>query len=752
MSERSEPVPNAPTLSWSVGRSKTTAMWSPLHDQTWSAFLRWLKPEEPAASKEVMPYVGGTLKNGRRSARTVEQRFFLTLDADYADTGFPTDVALTLQDVPYVIHTTWRHAPEAHRYRLILPLSRGVTPNEHKKLAWSVMNLLGGDQFDQTTAQAERFMWGPSTRNADEYFHQSANTGAPYLPVDVWLDARHGLADGPEPAAGANTPPPPAATRSEAYSASATAEDIERAEEILADAVDAVLHVHEREDFSGRNEAVFHMLPLLLQFSQAGALDQDLVLDSLFNAAQQVPSDEPYSRQEFDASVGSALRYAEEEGPSLPETTRTKLAIADFEGIEEEVDLWEATPQLRHIAQAADSLGRNRLALLATTLTRVLVRADAGICLPGVEDGAVGSRAAINLGVALVGTSGQGKSSIYEKSGELIPTPGVSGKPSTGQGLMQEFLKWDDDLGENVLIEEPRRLFLIDEVETLNATSQDKTSTLMSELRTMLTGGMTGTSNATAVRKRLLPARSYNMQIVVGVQPSRSGMLLNDRDAGTPQRFIWAEVTDPQRAVRPEKRPPWPGPLPWDDAFLLGFELFEPVVDYPQWLKDELREYDYKVSLEGMEGGEVSRDAHRHLLRLKVSAGIAFLHMSPVIEDEHVQLADQILRRSMKTQRDCETLLAKTEFERKKSGYRSESRVKEVIGEEKIARLVKNAKKALEKVDGDLLTWHQIRPAHRDRAEWGEAVWEALVEDDEVKTTEETVGDGKIQRHARWIG
>ena len=85
-------LPDAPTLCWSTGRSRTTATWSRIHDRSWSSFVHWLKPDKPASSKEVRPYVGGTLQHGRRSIRTVEQRFFLTLDADYADVDFPLDV------------------------------------------------------------------------------------------------------------------------------------------------------------------------------------------------------------------------------------------------------------------------------------------------------------------------------------------------------------------------------------------------------------------------------------------------------------------------------------------------------------------------------------------------------------------------------------------------------------------------------------------------------------------------------------
>lgn len=731
---------DAPTLHWSVGRSRTTASWTAVADKSWSDFLEWLQPEEPAFQKEVKPYVGGSLMNGRRTARTVIQRRFLTLDADYAETSFPLEVALLLEDTPYLLHTTWRHTPGSPRYRLVIPLAVGVEPNEHKELAWRIMEQLGGEQFDKTTAQAERFMWGPSTQDPRAYFWEAPNGGAPYLHPDaVTTPVRP--AGGRSDAPGTNPAPQPAATPYGPHSGpdELLPDDVERAEEILASAIDDVLHVHDREKFAGRNDAVFHLLPLLLRFADAGALDEDFVLDSLFYAAQQVEADEPYTRQEFDASVRSARSYADEEGPALPETSPTRSAIADFEGLTPEGegdDLWEATPQLRHIAQAADSLGRNRLSLLACVLARVLVRADPGVCLPGVEDGAVGSRAAINLGVALVGSSGQGKSTVYDKSGDLVPTPGVAGKPSTGQGLIQEYLVWNPDLEENVLVADPRRLFYVDEVDNLSAMSADKTSTLMSEVRTMLTGGMTGSSNATAQRKRLLLARTYNFQLVVGVQPARSGNLLGDRDAGTPQRFIWTTMTDPGRAVPPNRRPPWPGPLPWDDAFMLGFEVFSPVVEYPDWLKEELRDYDYRVSQEGMEGGAVSWAAHQNLLRLKVSAGVAFLHESPVIEDGHVFLADKIIASSLKVQRACEKLLARTSFTEKTAKAAVDQRVLEAVGEEKVQRLVKSAKQKMRKAD-DWVLWRDLRPAYRDRADWAEPFWEALERDPEVRTKEE---------------
>lgn len=694
--------------------------------------------------------MGGTLKHGRRTIRTVEQRFFLTLDADYADVDFPFDVAEVLPDTPYLIHTTWRHTAEAHRYRLIIPLSRGTDAKEYKELSWTVMNRLDGSRFDVTTAQAERFMWSPSTADESLYFWTAPNGQAPYLPVDTWLDGHHGPSEAPVAQRQANPPPATRATGSGAHTASVvTDEDRERALEILVQACNEVEHVHERDEFAGRNEAVFHLLPLLLRFVEAEALEEDTVLDALWGAAQRVPSDEPYMRVEFEASVRSARQYAAESGPVLPETTPTRLAQADFEDVDPEIDLWDKTPRLKHIAQAADSMGRNRLALLSVTIARVLAEVHPSVCLPGIEDGAIGSRAALNLGVAMVGSSGQGKTSFARKSMELLGCDQdfITKSPSTGQGLIQTYLKLDEN-GENVLISDPRRIFIVDEIDTLGALGKDTGSTLLSEVRTLLTGGTTGSTNATKERQRMLHGGTYNFQLIVGVQPARAGALLDGSDAGTPQRFIWIPVTDPKSALHPDDRPPWPGPIGWSSDFMLAFEFGDPIVRYPEWLLKELKDYDYKISLESSHGGEMSRHGHRNLLRLKVATGVAFLHESHIVEDLHVEIADMILAASKRTQLDCERAVAETVFLKKKASRRSDDRVIEEVGREKLARMVKNARAALIRQKGEWVTWHNLRPAYRDRDEYEESVWEALIAIEEVEHEEEQRGS-QVRRKVR---
>jgi hypothetical protein len=380
----------------------------------------------------------------------------------------------------------------------------------------------------------------------------------------------------------------------------------------------------------------------------------------------------------------------------------------------------------------------------------VLHEVDPIVCLPGVGDGGIGARAALNIGVALVGGSGQGKTTFADRSRELVGTTDHDLAPSTGQGLIQTYLKWDPDAGENRLKEDPRALFYVDEIDTLGALSKDSGSTLLSEMRTMLTGGSTGSSNATRDRQRILPARSYSFQLIAGVQPSRAGTLLDGRDAGTPQRFIWAQVTDPKNALHPDDRPEWPGPLGWDRDFLDLLMMVDPIVRYPDWLLQELRAYDYKISQEGADGGELSQHGHHNLLRLKVAAGIAFLHESPVILDEHIEITDMILAASRQVQKMCERRVAEEAHKRKKAAKQSDERVAQEVTEERVHKLVKNARGNLLRANGEWVTWQNLRPAHRDREAYEESVWEALLGMEDVETEETPFGSG-VRRKARIV-
>lgn len=134
--------------------------------------------------KDVGGFVGGWLQDGKRRANSVICRSLLTLDLDYARPDF-WDSFILLFDLVALCYSTHKHTPEAPRLRLVVPLSRDVTPDEYEAIARKLAEEIGIDQFDDTTYQASRLMYWPSTSKDGAYFFQ-AQEGAP-LNVDEYL-------------------------------------------------------------------------------------------------------------------------------------------------------------------------------------------------------------------------------------------------------------------------------------------------------------------------------------------------------------------------------------------------------------------------------------------------------------------------------------------------------------------------------------------------------------------------------------
>ncbi len=75
-------------------------------------------------------FVGGRLRDGRRKRETVECRSMLTLDGDKVDTEFISHYEAQ-HKYSSCLYTTHGHTLETPRVRLILPLTRDVTPDEY---------------------------------------------------------------------------------------------------------------------------------------------------------------------------------------------------------------------------------------------------------------------------------------------------------------------------------------------------------------------------------------------------------------------------------------------------------------------------------------------------------------------------------------------------------------------------------------------------------------------------------------------
>lgn len=118
--------------------------------------------------KDVGGFVLGKLKGGRRKKDCVVFRSGLTLDMDYATADIPEQIEMFF-DFRCLIYSTHKHTPEHPRLRLIIPLSRNVSPDEYTAVARKVAEEIGMELFDDTTYEPSRLMYWPSTSSDGEF-------------------------------------------------------------------------------------------------------------------------------------------------------------------------------------------------------------------------------------------------------------------------------------------------------------------------------------------------------------------------------------------------------------------------------------------------------------------------------------------------------------------------------------------------------------------------------------------------------
>lgn len=140
--------------------------------------------------KDVGGFVGGYCNNGSRS--DIAFRSLLCLDADFADAELWPDWELLYGNAA-AVYSTHKHTTKQPRLRLVVPLSRNVSPDEYQAIGRRVADTLGIDKFDDTSYQPQRMMYWPSTSQDGEYLFKY--TDAPLLDPDAVLATYHNWAD-----------------------------------------------------------------------------------------------------------------------------------------------------------------------------------------------------------------------------------------------------------------------------------------------------------------------------------------------------------------------------------------------------------------------------------------------------------------------------------------------------------------------------------------------------------------------------
>ena len=148
-----------------------------------------LPVSEQGRLKDVGGFVGGTLKDGRRSAHNVLGRDLITLDLDTIPAYEARKVIsrLLIMGFSFCAYSTRKHCPTRPRLRVIVPTDRTMTPDEYEPIARKVASWIGIEMADPTTFQAVRLMYWPSCSRDGEYIFEYQD--GPLLEADKVLSS-----------------------------------------------------------------------------------------------------------------------------------------------------------------------------------------------------------------------------------------------------------------------------------------------------------------------------------------------------------------------------------------------------------------------------------------------------------------------------------------------------------------------------------------------------------------------------------
>lgn len=401
-------------------------------------------------------------------------------------------------------------------------------------------------------------------------------------------------------------------------------------------------------------------------------------------------------------------------------------------------DWWDERAWLRHIHTFARSRMVSPYALLAVTLVRVTANVGPEVTIPPI----IGGKGSLNLFCTLVGPSGAGKSACCAASDELLPWADTWSHIGSGEGLIHTYaarVKREDPESGKIRWEVDQHTFratgIVDEIDTLTALGSRQGATLLPTLRSAWSGASLGFGYADPTKRMVLTSHSYRLGLVVGAQPTRCEALFDEADAGTPQRFIWAPLIDPDA---PDELPENPGPLPrpatWDG--------FQRQMDVPQILVDAVTAAR-RVALRT--GDTRGLDGHALLNRIKVAAAVALIEGRRDVSEDDWRLAGRIQAVSDNTREWVRNVISRqreTEAERRAKGKAREAVVVEAtVSDARIGRIAKVIARRVNR-DGEITRRDaESAVASRDRDDFEAALhfavaagWVALAERPHAQT------------------
>lgn len=233
------------TYDISLGSNQGTVIGKSL---PWSQIAKRLTSHEVALTKGGPYFVGGAYSSPQRKEANLLHRSMLTLDVDKLDGMSINDLEFELVmgiDAAFIAYSTFSHKPDAPRVRIVVPLSRNVTPEEYREVARDFAAKVG-IPFDNCSFVPNQFMYMPTCPALDEAW-TFIQEGAPLQVPDVVIAAqRNNDADALEIAV-ASQPLDISDDEIDAYLAAYGAEGLEYDDWML---VGAALHHQYRGDLA----------------------------------------------------------------------------------------------------------------------------------------------------------------------------------------------------------------------------------------------------------------------------------------------------------------------------------------------------------------------------------------------------------------------------------------------------------------------------------------------------------------------
>lgn len=331
--------------------------------------------------------------------------------------------------------------------------------------------------------------------------------------------------------------------------------------------------------------------------------------------------------------------------PEPPQPAVSAVPDEEREPVAEAVNddgFWEARPYLKHIRDFARARLVSPWAVLGVVLARVATSIPPTVTLPPT----VGTKASLNLFVAIADDSGIGKGTAVGTARDCltIPWPIHSINLGSGEGIGHQYMeRVNGELNQHT----EAVMFMVNEIDSLTAMQGRSASTVTPTLCSAWVGEPLGFAYVDKNKRLPMNEHTYRLTLVCGVQPKRARSLIEAAGSGLPQRFLWFPALDPSAPEFNDDETE-PDPIPWAFPEGEGGDLFRSLnrgEAYSVPIAGSIRRQIRQERSDRMRGlvRVDELDSHRNLSRLKAATALAFLDGRAAVSEEDWELSDALM-------------------------------------------------------------------------------------------------------------